>query len=377
MKKILLIFGTRPEAIKLAPLIGELQKTPSFQIRICTTDQHQEMLNQVLTFFKIIPDYRLNLMKTNQNLADLTARALIGITNVLKAYRPDLVIVQGDTTTALAGALAAYYQKISVAHVEAGLRTHNKYAPFPEEINRIAIDNMADYLFAPTRQARDNLFQEGIRQNVYVVGNTVIDALLLGTSILKKSGDEEKYYQFFGDTDFSKQIILVTGHRRESFGRPLVNIAHAILRIAKTSRDVEIVYPLHLNPNVQKPMRNLLGKQKNIHLIDPLDYPHFIWLMNKTRIILTDSGGIQEEAPSLDKPVLVMREVTERTEGIDAGTANLVGTNTTKIVKETMHILNNKHAYTRMAKAVNPYGDGRSSKRIVKILQEAMSKKLI
>jgi UDP-N-acetylglucosamine 2-epimerase (non-hydrolysing) len=377
LKKVLFIFGTRPEGIKLAPLIRELQKTPSFQIRICTTDQHQQMLNQVLTFFKIVPDYRLNLLKQNQTLVDLTDHALTGITDVVKVYKPDLVVVQGDTTTALAGTLAAYYQKIPVAHVEAGLRTHNKYAPFPEEINRTVIDHIADYLFTPTRQARENLFQEGLRHNVYVVGNTVIDALLLGTKILRKSENEDKFYKFFHKIDFSKQIILVTCHRRESFGKPLENIAHALLRIANISGNIEIVYPLHLNPNVQKPMRNLLMNQRNIHLIEPLDYPHLIWLMIKSRLILTDSGGIQEEAPTLSKPVLVMREVTERTEGIEAGTAKLVGTNLTKIVKVTMNILNNKHTYTKMAKAINPYGDGKSSKRIVKILKEVVSKKLL
>jgi UDP-N-acetylglucosamine 2-epimerase (non-hydrolysing) len=366
--KILFIFGTRPEAIKLAPLIKEFQKSGEFNTRICVTAQHREMLDQVLSFFNIKPDYDLNIMKPNQSLFDITANILKLLEPILKKEKPDMIFVQGDTTTAFAGALAGFYQKIKVAHIEAGLRSHNKYSPFPEEINRVLAGHIADYHFAPTEKAKKNLYNEGIKENVWVVGNTVIDALFLGLDIIKKEG-EEKYYKHFSFIDFSKKIILLTGHRRESFGEPFENICYALREIANKYKDVEIVYPVHLNPNVREPVNRILKGIKNIHLIEPLEYPYLIWLMNKSYLILTDSGGIQEEAPSLGKPVLVMREVTERIEGVEAGTAKLVGTDKNKIIKEVQTLLEDDKEYNRMAKATNPYGDGKSSERIIHILK--------
>ncbi len=368
--KILLIFGTRPEAIKLAPLIKEFEKYAEiFETKVCITAQHREMLDQVLKFFKIKPDFDLNIMKPNQSLSELTANMIKEIEPVLQNFRPDLVFVQGDTTTAFVGALSAFYQKVSIAHIEAGLRSFNKYSPFPEEINRVLVGHLADYHFAPTEKAKENLFNENIKKNVYVVGNTVIDALFLGLDIIKKQG-EEKFYKFFNFLDFSKKIILVTGHRRESFGKPFENICNALKEIAQKHKDVEIVYPVHLNPNVRKPVFEILKGTENIHLIEPLEYPYLIWLMNKSYLVLTDSGGIQEEAPSLGKPVLVMREVTERTEGIEAGTAKLVGTNREKIAEEVSLLLEDKNEYRKMSKAVNPYGDGKASERIREIIEK-------
>ncbi len=368
--KILLIFGTRPEAIKLAPLIKEFEKYAEiFETKVCITAQHREMLDQVLKFFKIKPDFDLNIMKPNQSLSELTANMIKEIEPVLQNFRPDLVFVQGDTTTAFVGALSAFYQKVSIAHIEAGLRSFNKYSPFPEEINRVLVGHLADYHFAPTEKAKENLFNENIKKNVYVVGNTVIDALFLGLDIIKKQG-EEKFYKFFNFLDFSKKIILVTGHRRESFGKPFENICNALKEIAQKHKDVEIVYPVHLNPNVRKPVFEILKGTENIHLIEPLEYPYLIWLMNKSYLVLTDSGGIQEEAPSLGKPVLVMREVTERTEGIEAGTAKLVGTNREKIAEEVSLLLEDKDEYRKMSKAVNPYGDGKASERIREIIEK-------
>ena len=366
--KILFIFGTRPEAIKMAPLIKEFQKENDFDTKVCITAQHREMLDQVLEFFYIFPDYDLNIMKPNQSLFDITADTLKGLERILDEFLPDLIFVQGDTTTAFIGALAGFYKKTKIAHIEAGLRSHNKYSPFPEEMNRVLAGDLADYHFVPTQRAKENLFNENIKENVYVVGNTVIDALFLGLDIIKKQG-EEQYYKYFNFIDFSKKIILVTGHRRESFGKPFENICYALKEIAERE-DVEIVYPVHLNPNVREPVNRILKGIKNIHLMEPLSYPYLIWLMNKSYLILTDSGGIQEEAPSLGKPVLVMREVTERIEGIEAGTAKLVGTNKEKIVKEAIKLLNNKEEYEKMAKSVNPYGDGKASRRIKEILKQ-------
>ena len=373
MKNILFIFGTRPEAIKLAPLIKEFTKPgSSFKVKVCVTSQHREMLNQTLNFFKIKPDYDLDLMKPNQTLFEITADSLMGFGNVFDDTRPDLVFVQGDTSTAFTGALAGFYKKVRVAHVEAGLRSNRKYSPFPEEINRTLVGHLADYHFAPTETARENLAREGIKKNVYVVGNTVIDALFFGLNVIKTEG-EKKYFRFFRDLDFSKKIILVTGHRRENFGRPFENICASLKDIVAACADTEIVYPVHLNPNVRETAQKLLSGIDRIHLLDPLDYSRLIWLMSKSYFVLTDSGGIQEEAPSLGKPVLIMREVTERTEGICAGTAILVGTSRRKIVTESLRLLNEKKAYRKMSRAVNPYGDGKTSRRIAGITKKFLA----
>jgi len=370
LNKVLLIFGTRPEAIKMAPLIKEFRRyLDKFNVKVCVTAQHREMLDQVLNFFGIEPDYDLDLMKPNQSLFELTANLIKELEAVLKDFNPDLVLVQGDTTTAFVGALAGFYNKVRVAHIEAGLRSNDKYSPFPEEMNRVLIGKLANYHFAPTEKAKNNLFREGIKNNVWVVGNTVIDALFLGLQIIKEQGEEE-YYRYFNFVDFSRKIILVTGHRRENFGKPFRNICFALKELADSFEDIEIVYPVHLNPNVRKPVNEILRGHPRVHLIDPLEYPYLIWLMSKSYLILTDSGGIQEEAPSLGKPVLVMREVTERIEGLEAGTAKLVGTNKEKIVSETSKLLENEKEYTKMAKAVNPYGDGTASRKILKILRE-------
>jgi UDP-N-acetylglucosamine 2-epimerase (non-hydrolysing) len=366
--RLLFIFGTRPEAIKMAPLIKAFQKEISFEIKICVTAQHRGMLDQVLEFFDIKPDYDLNIMRNNQSLFDITTKVLKGLEKILDENKPDLIFVQGDTTTAFVGALAGFYKKIKVAHIEAGLRSHNKYSPFPEEINRVLVGHLADYHFAPTERAKENLIKEGIKENIFVVGNSVIDALFLGLDIIKQKGEEE-YYNYFNFIDFSKKIILVTGHRRESFGEPFENICNALKELAENYKDVEIVYPVHLNPNVREPVNRILRGIDNIHLIEPLSYPYLIWLMNKSYIILTDSGGIQEEAPSLGKPVLVVREVTERVEGIEAGTAKLVGTNKDKIISEVINLLTDENEYNKIAKAVNPYGDGKTSERIINILK--------
>ncbi|KAA3438553.1 non-hydrolyzing UDP-N-acetylglucosamine 2-epimerase [Rufibacter hautae] len=368
MKKILFVFGTRPEAIKMAPLIKEFSRFPElFQAITCITGQHRHMLDQVLAFFSITPDYDLNLMQPDQSLFDITSKGLKALEAVLEDCTPSLVFVQGDTTTAFLGALGSYYKKIKVAHLEAGLRSGNRQSPFPEEGNRIMIGHLADFHFAPTNTAQKNLAQENIRDNVYVVGNTVIDALYLGLSILKE--EEATYLRFFHKLDFTKKIILVTGHRRESFGAPFENICLAIKKIAQTFEDVEVVYPVHLNPNVQGVVNRILSDQPNIHLLAPLEYPHLLWLMEKSYLVLTDSGGIQEEAPSLGKPVLVMREVTERTEGIEAGTAALVGTDRQTIVQKVTELLQDQPVYESMANAVNPYGDGTTSQQIVSLLQ--------
>lgn len=361
--KILFFFGTRPEAVKLAPLIKEFRRSRKrFDVKVCVSAQHREMLDQVLGFFDIKPDFDLDIMKVNQDLFGITSGALLGIKDVITGFRPDWLIVQGDTTTTFVGALAAFYQKVKVVHIEAGLRSFNKYSPFPEEMNRVLTTQISDLHFAPTPAAKKNLLAECVPdEKIFVVGNTSIDALFLTIKKVerKRPGD----FVTLKAVSFDKNVILVTGHRRESFGKPFENICHALKMIAKNN-NVEIVYPVHLNPNVRKPVFNILENISNIHLIEPLDYPSFVWLMNKSYIVITDSGGVQEEAPSLGKPVLVTRDVTERIEGIDAGTAKIVGTNRDKIVKETLKLLQNKREYERMAKAVNPYGDGKASKKI-------------
>jgi UDP-N-acetylglucosamine 2-epimerase (non-hydrolysing) len=379
MRTILFIFGTRPEAIKMAPLVAEFKKNDKvFKTVVCVTAQHRQMLDQVLDFFAIKPDYDLNLMKPNQSLFSVTADGLKGLEPVLDDARPDVVFVQGDTTTVLVGALAAYYKKIDVAHLEAGLRSGNRYSPYPEEMNRMLTGRLSRFHFAPTEQARKNLEGEGMSENVWVVGNTVIDALLMGLAIIKKGEYEKKILDYFNLTipGFQKligpgsksRIILVTGHRRESFGGPFEDICHALKEILDRHKEAEIIYPVHLNPNVREPVNRILKDEKRVHLIEPLDYPYLIWLMEKSYLVLTDSGGIQEEAPTLGKPVLVMRDVTERMEGVEAGTAKLVGTNQKVIVEETAKLLESNDAYQQMAKAVNPYGDGTTSRKIVEIL---------
>lgn len=368
MKNILFIFGTRPEAIKMAPLIKELQKHPNkFDTKVCLTAQHREMLDQVISFFDIKADFDLNLMQPNQTLFDITVNGLKALEKVLDAYLPDIIVVQGDTTTAFIGALAGFYKKIQVAHLEAGLRSEDKYSPFPEEINRVLTGHIADYHFAPTQNSQANLEREGIRENIFVVGNTVIDALFLGLDIIKQRG-EENFTGFFNGLDFSKKVILVTVHRRESFGSQFENICSAIKEIALAFPDAEIVYPVHLNPNISGPANNLLKDIPNVHLLKPLDYPYLIWLMSKSYLILTDSGGIQEEGPALGKPVLVVREVTERMEGVEGGTAKLLGTDKNTIVSAIRQLLLDKEEYQKMAQAVNPYGNGQTSRLITEIL---------
>jgi UDP-N-acetylglucosamine 2-epimerase (non-hydrolysing) len=368
VKKILFIYGTRPEAIKMAPLVKEFRKYPeSFDVKICLTGQHREMLDQINSFFDIKGDFDLNLMSPNQTLFDITARCLLGLKEVFEQITPDLVFVQGDTSSVMAGALAAFYKQIPVAHLEAGLRSGNKYSPFPEEMNRIITGHIADYHFAPTNRAVENLKTENITENVYMVGNTVIDALYLGLNIIK-SENTSKYEEKFSFLDFSKRIILVTGHRRESFGAGFENICRSIAEIANSYKAVQFVYPMHFNPNVREPVNRILKNVTNVHLIEPLDYSYLIWLMEKTYFVLTDSGGIQEEAPALGKPVLVMRDVTERQEGVEAGTAKLVGTNFDVLVSSMKELLDNKEKYSEMANSVNPYGDGTASKKIVEII---------
>lgn len=368
MKKILVIFGTRPEAIKMAPLIKELQKHPRyFGVKTCVTGQHREMLDQVLEFFCIKPDYDLNIMKPAQTLFAVTSDILSSIEPIIDEVKPDVILVQGDTTSALVGALAGYYKQIDVGHLEAGLRSGDRYSPFPEEMNRVLVGRIAKYHFAPTKRAVDALAREGIRENVLVVGNTVVDALLLGLEIVRNEGGR-RFKNAFSSINLKKRVVLITGHRRESFGEGFNRMCAAIRDLALNNADVEFVYPVHLNPNVQLPVRKVLDDISNIHLIEPLSYPELIWIMNKSYLVLTDSGGIQEEAPSLGKPVLVMRNVTERQEGIDAGTAKLTGTNEKKIISEVQNLLDNKQAYDAMANAVNPYGDGTASQQISEVL---------
>lgn len=369
MKKILIVFGTRPEAIKMAPLVKEFQKYKTeFETRVCITAQHREMLDQVLSFFEINPDYDLNLMKPDQNLYGLTTDIILGIKVVLEDFKPDYVFVHGDTTTSTASALAAFYFGAKVCHIEAGLRTNNKWSPYPEEVNRQITARLTDIHFAPTNNAKNNLLRENIdNDKIIITGNTVIDALFLAQEKLKLYKDDEIEY-LLKTIDTSKKIILVTGHRRENFGEGFLNICKAIKQIAESNRDIQIIYPVHLNPNVQKPVYKLLDKLPNVKLIKPLAYPAFIWLMAKSYLILTDSGGIQEEAPSLGKPVLVMRDTTERPEAVEAGTVKMVGTDYSKIVDSITELLEDNSVYLQMSKAHNPYGDGKASGKIIESL---------
>ena len=370
MKNLSFIFGTRPEAIKLAPVILAAKADPRFKCKVCVTAQHRQMLDQVLKVFKIKPDVDLNLMRPNQTLAGLTARAISAIDTYLAKEKPDMVIVQGDTTTVFCAALCAFYHKIPVGHVEAGLRTGNKYSPFPEEANRVLATHLSALHFAPTQKARQNLLQEGIApEKIFVTGNTVIDALFLALEKIKKKAPVIAQLPK-AIMQSSQQLVLITGHRRENFGEGFQNICKAIKTLAQKFPEAQFVYPVHLNPNVRKPVYSLLGNQENIHLIAPLDYLPFVTLMNRANIILTDSGGIQEEAPSLGKPVLVMRETTERPEALDAGTVKLVGTDSKLICSETEKLLTNTAAYRKMSRAYNPYGDGKAAERIIKILKE-------
>jgi UDP-N-acetylglucosamine 2-epimerase (non-hydrolysing) len=368
-KKILVVFGTRPEAIKLAPVIHELlNHKKDFVTRVCVTAQHREMLDQVLAIFKIRTHHDLNIMQKGQSLEDVTSRVLLGMKAVLEREHPDMILAQGDTTTVMAAALAAFYAGIPVGHVEAGLRTWNKRSPFPEEINRVIATHLSDLHFAPTQQSRKNLLREGILPGrILVTGNTVIDALFHVRSAVTRS--RKQFEKTFPDVDFSKRVILVTGHRRENFGEGFLSICRAIRTVARRHPDVEIVYPVHLNPNVQRPVRSMLGHLSNVHLLDPQPYLPFVFLMDTCHLILTDSGGVQEEAPSLGKPVLVMRNHTERPEAVKAGTVRLVGTSSRKIVDEIERLLTNRRAYLTMSRAHNPYGDGKSSGRIVRALK--------
>ncbi len=383
MKKVMLVFGTRPEAIKMAPLVKEFQKHPDeFQTIVCVTGQHREMLDQVLHIFEITPDYDLNIMKQGQDLYDVTARVLLGMRDVLKEARPDVVLVHGDTTTSTAAALAAFYQQIPVGHVEAGLRTHNIYSPWPEEMNRQLTGRIATYHFAPTPLSRQNLLTEAVQEShITVTGNTVIDALYMVVekikkdkaldteleSVLKQSGYD------VNRLSGGKKLVLITGHRRENFGDGFISMCKAIKALTEKYPEVDFVYPMHLNPNVRKPIHEVFGEDLsglgNMFFIEPLEYLSFVYLMEKSTIVLTDSGGIQEEAPGLGKPVLVMRDTTERPEALEAGTVKLVGTDYDKIVDEVSALIDNPEYYDRMSKAVNPYGDGKACERIMSYLQ--------
>jgi UDP-N-acetylglucosamine 2-epimerase (non-hydrolysing) len=374
MKKLLIVFGTRPEAIKMAPLVNELKNhTDKFIVKVCVTGQHRQMLDQVLQLFSIHPDYDLDVMKEGQDLYDITTQVLLKMKPVLDELTPDLVLVHGDTTTAFAAALAAYYRKIQVGHVEAGLRTGDKYAPFPEEMNRTFVGSIASMHFAPTELSKQNLLRENIDpSSIIVTGNTVIDALQFTASRVSNEKNireqlidqlEDKGYANIRST---RKIVLITGHRRENFGQGFIDICNAIKELAHTYPAVDFVYPVHLNPNVQQPVRQLLSGISNVFLIAPLEYEAFIFLLSRSYIVLTDSGGIQEEAPGLGKPVLVMREVSERPEAIEAGTVRLVGTDKKKIVGEISELLDNESAYHKMSRAHNPYGDGHACERIAK-----------
>ena len=363
--KVMTIFGTRPEAIKMAPLVKELEKDESIESIVCVTAQHRQMLDQVLRIFKIIPQYDLNIMQEKQTLAHITSRVLQGLIEIINDCKPDIVLVHGDTTTTFAGALAGFYTKTKVGHVEAGLRTYDKYSPFPEEMNRRLTGNLADIHFCPTDSNKSNLLKESIKEDaIYITGNTVIDALKTTVS---------STYEFTNETlkniDFNKKVIVVTAHRRENLGEPLENICNAIKEIANTHKDVEIVYPVHLNPLVSEPVNKILGEVKNVHLIQPLNVQELHNLMDRAYMIMTDSGGLQEEAPALGKPVLVLRKETERPEAVAAGTVRMAGIEKENIVKLANELLNNNEEYEKMNKAVNPYGDGKASQRIVQAIK--------
>ena len=375
-KKILLVFGTRPEAIKMAPLVHEFRKNPElFETVVCVTGQHREMLDQVLDLFQIVPDYDLNIMKPNQDLYDVTSKVLIGMRDVLKATKPDLVLVHGDTTTSMAAALAAFYQQIPVGHVEAGLRTGNIYSPWPEEMNRCITGRIATYNFAPTLCSKNNLLKENVAaSSILVTGNTVIDALHWVVKKLEldfhlRDTVRQELLRIGYDVNRlnnGKRLVLITGHRRENFGEGFLNICHAIRKLAETYPKVDFVYPMHLNPHVRKPVMEIIGNGKpNVFLIEPLQYLQFVFLMEKSYMVLTDSGGVQEEAPGLGKPVLVMRDTTERPEAVEAGTVSLVGADKQRIEQGVASLLDDSTLYEKMSKAINPYGDGKACMRIV------------
>lgn len=382
MKKVMLVFGTRPEAIKMAPLVKEFQKQPKrVETVVCVTGQHREMLDQVLKIFDIKPDYDLNIMKQGQDLYDVTARVLTGMRDVLKEVKPDVVLVHGDTTTSTVAALAAFYQQIPVGHVEAGLRTHNIYSPWPEEMNRLLTGRLATYHFSPTPLSRNNLIKESVDdRNIIVTGNTVIDALYWVVDKIKNNKElDNELEDILSKAGYDvnrlnngKKLVLITGHRRENFGDGFINMCTAIKDLTVKYPDLDFIYPMHLNPNVRKPIHEVFGENlsglKNMFFIEPLEYLSFVYLMEKSSIVLTDSGGIQEEAPGLGKPVLVMRDTTERPEALDAGTVKLVGTDYNKIVNEVSSLIDDKAAYEKMSKAVNPYGDGLACGRIVNAL---------
>jgi len=369
--KVLTVFGTRPEAIKMAPLVHALAKDPYFEAKVCVTAQHREMLDQVLNLFSIVPDYDLDIMQPGQGLTEITCRILEGLKPILESFKPDVVLVHGDTTTTIAASLAAFYQRIPVGHVEAGLRTGDLSSPWPEEANRTLTGHLAMYHFAPTQNARQNLLRENIPdKQIFVTGNTVIDALFwVRDTVLNNENLHSELAAQYPFLDESKKLVLVTGHRRESFGQGFEQICHALVDIAAKHQDVQIVYPVHLNPNVSEPVNRILGHVENIILIEPQDYLPFLWLMTHAWLILTDSGGIQEEAPSLGKPVLVMRETTERPEAIEAGTVRLVGTDRQRIVEEVTRLLRDNDAWQAMSRAHNPYGDGQACERILHALK--------
>lgn len=382
MKTVMLVFGTRPEAIKMCPLIKEFQKYPTdFKTIVCVTGQHREMLDQVLQIFEVTPDYDLNIMKQGQDLTDVTARVLTGLRDVFKECRPDIVLVHGDTTTSTAGALAAFYAQIPVGHVEAGLRTHNIYSPWPEEMNRQITGRIATYNFSPTPLSEKNLMEEKAHGNIYVTGNTVIDALHMVVDKLKNDtalAKEQEDILAKAGYDVNrlkdgKKLVLTTGHRRENFGDGFIRMVTAMKDLSEKYPDVDFVYPMHLNPNVRKPIHEVFGEdltRPNFFFIEPLQYLEFVYLMEKSTIVLTDSGGIQEEAPGLGKPVLVMRDTTERPEALSSGTVHLVGTDYDKIMNEVSTLLDDTEAYNKMSKAVNPYGDGKACDRIVRVLND-------
>ena len=375
MKKLLFIFGTRPEAIKMAPVIKECKlEAINFECKVCVTAQHREMLDQVLSLFEIKPDYDLNIMQANQNLHDLTASILSGLNEVIKEYKPDIVLVHGDTTTTFSSTLASFYHKVDVAHIEAGLRTYNLFSPWPEEANRKLTSVLAKYHFAPTLNSKNNLIKEGINEDlVFVTGNTVIDSLnLVLEKILKNSKLLTKIkndLSIFGINDFNRDFLLITGHRRENFGKGFENICHALKTIAENNKDLLIIFPVHLNPAVRGPVKESLKGLSNIILMDPLEYEQFVYLMYKSKIILTDSGGIQEEATCLGKPVLVMRDTTERPEGIASGSTLLIGTEKESIIRNVEHLLKSQDDFLKMSKSSNTYGDGNASKKIINVLR--------
>lgn len=370
--KILCVFGTRPEAIKMAPLVLELQRNLNFDTKICVTGQHRQMLDQVLDLFSLAPDFDLNLMKPNQTLSDITSNILDGLNSVFKEWTPDLVLVHGDTTTTFATSLAAFYHKIKIGHIEAGLRTGNLYSPWPEEGNRKLTGVLANYHFAPTQSSFNNLIKENVDpKNIVITGNTVIDALLqVSNSIEMNEKLVAQFTEQFSFLDKNKKLILVTGHRRENFGQGFLDICQALANLANKYPEIQIVYPVHLNPNVQEPVKKMLSNIDNVFLINPQDYLPFVYLMRLSYLILTDSGGIQEEAPSLAKPVLVMRDTTERPEAVEAGTVRLVGTNSKSIEEAVTELLKNPTVYSKMTEAHNPYGDGTASQKIVEFLKQ-------